>query len=244
MGRIKRARVIRRQARLSGVPLATRSTTAICVAGLCLVGLALQTRLTFPGSSSLDDGESIVATPPGLAAGLDGLVRNAPRVKSAAVTHSVGVYAQRRSLSEGEDGDQTDPGTRVLDMFLAIIGSVTVFCALAIVCDDYLCPAIEEICERLQIPDDVAGATLLALGSSAPEIIVNVAATVSGKIDLGLPAVLGSGLLAFGFIPSLCAFVSPAASHSKFTEWNAPLMTLSTGPVLRDAVFYIFITSV
>ena len=50
--------------------------------------------------------------------------------------------------------------------------------ALAIVCDEYLCPAIEEICERLQIPDDVAGATLLALGSSAPEIIVNVAATI------------------------------------------------------------------
>jgi len=52
-----------------------------------------------------------------------------------------------------------------------------VFLGLALICDDYLCPAIDIICENLQITSDIAGATLLAFGSSAPEIFMNVAAT-------------------------------------------------------------------
>lgn len=36
----------------------------------------------------------------------------------------------------------------------------------------------------------LAGASLLALGSSAPEIIMNATGTAQGKIDLSLPAVL------------------------------------------------------
>ena len=47
------------------------------------------------------------------------------------------------------------------------------FVALAIVCDDYLVPAIEVLCERWKIPEDAAGASFLAFGSAAPEILVS-----------------------------------------------------------------------
>ena len=73
---------------------------------------------------------------------------------------------------------------RPLDPFLAELELVQSSCvladgsvALALVCDEHMCPAIEAICERLAIPDDIAGASLLALGSSAPEIIMNASGT-------------------------------------------------------------------
>ncbi|WAQ93889.1 NCKX5-like protein [Mya arenaria] len=48
------------------------------------------------------------------------------------------------------------------------------FGALAIVCDDYFVPSLEFICERLNLQEDVAGATFMAAGSSAPEFFTSV----------------------------------------------------------------------
>ena len=39
---------------------------------------------------------------------------------------------------------------------------------LAIVCDDYLCVALEQYAMNTVIREDVAGATLMALSSAAP----------------------------------------------------------------------------
>jgi Ca2+/Na+ antiporter len=37
--------------------------------------------------------------------------------------------------------------------------------ALAIVCDDYFVPVLEDICQSLNISSDVAGATFMAAGT-------------------------------------------------------------------------------
>ena len=42
------------------------------------------------------------------------------------------------------------------------------FIGLAIVCDEYFCPSLEIISEALHLSEDVAGATFMAAGSSAP----------------------------------------------------------------------------
>ena len=146
-----------------------------------------------------------------------------PRARSAGavllvavVLHAIGAHA---ADDDGSPAPLAPPGhsagARFADSLLALVGGVLVFLALAIVCDEYMCPCIEAICERLEIPDDIAGASLLALGSSAPEIIMNASGTFAGKIDLSLPAVLSSGLIAFGFIPPFCAAVAPRNADAR-----------------------------
>jgi sodium/potassium/calcium exchanger 3/sodium/potassium/calcium exchanger 4 len=44
------------------------------------------------------------------------------------------------------------------------------FIGLAIVCDEFFQPSLEKISEVLELSPDVAGATFLAAGSSAPEL--------------------------------------------------------------------------
>ena len=51
---------------------------------------------------------------------------------------------------------------------LHIFGMMYVFVALAIVCDEYFVPALGVITDKLQISEDVAGATFMAAGGSAP----------------------------------------------------------------------------
>ena len=46
------------------------------------------------------------------------------------------------------------------------------FVAIAIICDDFFVPSLEAISEKLDLSEDVAGATFMAAGSSAPELLV------------------------------------------------------------------------
>lgn len=76
------------------------------------------------------------------------------------------------------------------------------FLGLAIVCDNHLVVALETLCLRWSLREDVAGATFMAFGSAAPEIIINTIATIRSagvgdeaarSTSLGISAIIGSG---------------------------------------------------
>ena len=64
------------------------------------------------------------------------------------------------------------------------------FAALAIVCDDFFVPSLEAISEKLDLSEDVAGATFMAAGSSAPELFTSVAG-VAVESDVGIGTIVG-----------------------------------------------------
>jgi len=59
-------------------------------------------------------------------------------------------------------------GTNVVISIILILWS---FVGLAIVCDEFFQPSLEAISDALSLSPDVAGATFLAAGSSAPELV-------------------------------------------------------------------------
>lgn len=52
------------------------------------------------------------------------------------------------------------------------------FIALAIICDTYFVASLERLSVYFNLPDDIAGATLMAAGGSAPELFVTLADNV------------------------------------------------------------------
>ena len=68
------------------------------------------------------------------------------------------------TLEECVTGETVSAGMTIL----YIIGVLYMFLALAIVCDEYFVPILEIISDKLGLSDDVAGATLMAAGGSAP----------------------------------------------------------------------------
>jgi Ca2+/Na+ antiporter len=125
-------------------------------------------------------------------------------------------------------------------MFLEVFLFFYSMLALAIVCDDYLCVALERLCEEFLIREDVAGATFMAFGSAAPEVILNTIGTIKQvrswppssealeATNLGVGAILGSGMIAFLVIPGACALS---------TEGGVELL-LKRRPLLRDVAAY------
>eukprot|EP00033_Pygsuia_biforma_P000158 GCRY01000204.1.p1 GENE.GCRY01000204.1~~GCRY01000204.1.p1 ORF type:complete len:438 (-),score=54.35 GCRY01000204.1:239-1552(-) len=94
---------------------------------------------------------------------------------------------------------------------------ITCFCflGLARVCDNYMVIALETLCARWKIREDIAGASFMAFGSAAPEIIVNCVTTIKSQssnnndsANLGVGAIMGSGMIAFSLIPGVCGLFS------------------------------------
>ena len=67
-----------------------------------------------------------------------------------------------------------------------------VFWCLSVVCEERFVPALAVVCEVLRIPDDVAGATLMAAGASSPEVFSSLIALFVTHSALGVGTVVGS----------------------------------------------------
>lgn len=100
------------------------------------------------------------------------------------------------------------------------------FVALAIVCDEFFVPSLDVIIEKLQITDDVAGATFMAAGGSAPELFTSVIGVFVSFDDVGIGTIVGSAVFNILFVIGMCAIFSRT------------LLTLTWWPLFRDCTFY------
>uniref|UniRef100_A0A8C1WZG2 Solute carrier family 24 member 4b n=1 Tax=Cyprinus carpio TaxID=7962 RepID=A0A8C1WZG2_CYPCA len=89
-------------------------------------------------------------------------------------------------------------------VLLHIIAALYMFLALAIVCDDYFVTSLEKICEKLNLSEDVAGATFMAAGSSAPELFASVIGVFITHGDVGVGTIVGSAVFNILCIIGVC----------------------------------------
>ena len=59
-------------------------------------------------------------------------------------------------------------------LIFVMMGLFYLFIGIAILCDELFVPALELIAERNELSADVAGATLMAAGGSAPELATSI----------------------------------------------------------------------
>ncbi|XP_045777711.1 sodium/potassium/calcium exchanger Nckx30C isoform X3 [Maniola jurtina] len=109
---------------------------------------------------------------------------------------------------------------------LHVIGMGYMFVALAIVCDEFFVPALDVIIERLAIRDDVAGATFMAAGGSAPELFTSIIGVFVSFDDVGIGTIVGSAVFNILFVIGACALFSRTT------------LSLTWWPLFRDCTFY------
>lgn len=63
--------------------------------------------------------------------------------------------------------------------------------------------------ERLGLPQLIIGLTIVALGTSLPELVINVFASFEGNTDLAIGNVLGSNIMNTLLIIGICAIIYP-----------------------------------
>ncbi|MFA5009479.1 MAG: calcium/sodium antiporter [Candidatus Paceibacterota bacterium] len=110
----------------------------------------------------------------------------------------------------------------IIFYFLVLLAA---FYFLAIVCDRYFVPSLDKIAERIKMNSDMAGATLMAAGTSAPELFISfIALFRPGNEAIGAGTIVGSAIFNILVIIGASALVRKA-----FIAWQ---------PVIRDVIFY------
>lgn len=140
----------------------------------------------------------------------------------------------RRQLAECAEPDTViewvaldTEGLDVLWLVLYGTGMVWMFTAMAIVCDEYFVPALEVIAEEIGVSEDVAGATLMAAGGSAPELFTSLIGAFQ-ETDVGFGTIVGSAVFNVLFVIGMCAI------------YSKELLELTWWPLFRDCVYYTF----
>jgi cation:H+ antiporter len=81
---------------------------------------------------------------------------------------------------------------------------------------------------RMRVSPLVIGLTVVAFGTSAPELAVSLEAATSGAGDIALGNVVGSNIANLGLILGVTALVRPATVHARLLRVDAPLMVLAS----------------
>ena len=80
------------------------------------------------------------------------------------------------------------------------------------------------IAKKLRISQMIIGLTIVAYGTSTPELAASMAAVVGSHTDLILGNVVGSNISNIGMVIGICAIVSPLVVKKATTRKEVPIM--------------------
>ena len=81
---------------------------------------------------------------------------------------------------------------------------------------------------RLGLSPLVIGLTVVAFGTSSPELVVSLKAGLTGQGNISVGNVVGSNICNLGLILGLCALVTPVATTSQIVRMDIPIMIAVT----------------
>ena len=105
-------------------------------------------------------------------------------------------------------GEALPAGSARVGLARSVFGLVAAL-SIVIVASSLLIAAAAEIAHRFSVPPSIIAATLVAFGTSLPELIVVVTATVKGHGELAIGNVIGADILNVLFVAGAAAAVTP-----------------------------------
>lgn len=110
----------------------------------------------------------------------------------------------------------------MLTYFLFVLGFV-----ILIKGADWLVDGASSLAKKLKIPAIVIGLTIVAFGTSAPELVVNIFASAQGNTGLAIGNILGSNIANILLILGISSIIYPLAVKKNTTWKEIPLSLLA-----------------
>lgn len=105
----------------------------------------------------------------------------------------------------------------VLSFGLLIVGFVVLILGA-----DWLVSGASGLAKRLNVPDLVIGLTVVAFGTSAPELMVNLMAAFNNESEIALTNILGSNTINTFVILGVAALIYPIKSQKSSRKYEIP----------------------
>ena len=96
----------------------------------------------------------------------------------------------------------------------------------------YLVRHAVELAAKLNVPPLVIGLTIVAFGTSAPELVISVGAVLTGHDDIVIGNVIGSSIFNLLRITRVTALVSPIDLGAQFIETDIGILLAASAGVV------------
>lgn len=110
-----------------------------------------------------------------------------------------------------------------MDILLLLVGL-----GLILAGANYLTDGASALAQRLRMPEFLIGLTVVAVGTSMPELIVSLLSAIEGKSDMAIGNVLGSNLFNGFFILGVCALIRPIPYTRDNVRYDIPFGILAS----------------
>ena len=105
-----------------------------------------------------------------------------------------------------------------MDILLLIVGL-----GLILAGANFLTDGSAAVAQRFRVPEFIIGLTIVAVGTSTPELVVSVLSAAAGNSDVAIGNVVGSNIFNVFVILGICALIRPLVlTRSLPTAWYAP----------------------
>ena len=131
--------------------------------------------------------------------------------------------AQVAGMDEKEDNSEM---VGLAKCWLMLLGGLF----LVVVAARLLVPSAAEIAYRMGVPEDVIAATMVAFGTSLPELMTAITSVRKGHPEIMVGNVVGADVLNCLFVIGAAAVARPLAVPPNFFEFHFPAMLLILYP--------------
>ena len=107
------------------------------------------------------------------------------------------------------------------DILLLLLGLVMVLLGA-----DALVDGASSIARRYGISEFVIGVTIIAFGTSAPEMVVSFISSIEGRADMAVGNIIGSNIFNIAFVLGITALIAPVTVTKSNREWDIPFNVL------------------
>lgn len=111
--------------------------------------------------------------------------------------------------------------TIILNIVLLIIGFIALIKGA-----DFFVEGSSAVAKKFKIPGVVIGLTIVAMGTSAPELAVSISAALSGSNEIAISNVLGSNVFNLVLIFGICAVIAPVSVDRSIMKRDFPFSAL------------------
>lgn len=111
----------------------------------------------------------------------------------------------------------------LIDILITIAGL-----GLLVISGDALVRGASDLANNFGVSKLVIGLTIVSLGTSAPELGVNVIAAIQDNTDLSYGNILGSNIANIALILGVTALISPIQMHGTLVVRDIPIMVIAT----------------
>ena len=133
---------------------------------------------------------------------------------------------QAESAETGESEQEEQNGSMLKNIFLIVIGIVALKLG-----GDFTVDNAVVIAQTVGISEKVIGLTILAIGTSLPELVTSVMAAVKGNDDIAIGNIIGSNIFNMLMIIGVSALITPLAYN---VTYNVQLIILLFALILLE----------